>query len=157
MSDDIPIHAVGAAHAGVLAALHCASFSAGDQWQETAIRELLPLPGTHVGLAVEGEHPAGFIMIRCVAGEVEILTICVAAEYRQHGVGTALLTWAIQQAEAEEAETLFLEVSSHNHVAQRVYQKAGFRQVGLRKRYYPDGSDAFVLGYNCNRAALAEA
>ena len=40
---------------------------------------------------------------------------------------------------------MFLEVSTRNPAARGLYQQLGFQQVGRRKGYYADGSDALVM------------
>jgi ribosomal-protein-alanine N-acetyltransferase len=41
-----------------------------------------------------------------------------------------------------------LEVATGNTAAQALYARAGFTDVGLRRRYYADGSDALVMRVN---------
>ena len=41
--------------------------------------------------------------------------------------------------------TAFLEVATSNVAARGLYGRAGFEAVGLRRRYYADGTDALVL------------
>ncbi|WP_249212449.1 ribosomal protein S18-alanine N-acetyltransferase [Acetobacter persici] len=137
-----------AAHGAVLAALHAESFSGDDVWDEAALKQLLPLHGVVTGLALAGEQPAGFLMIRCVADEAEILTLCVAPAFRKQGIARQLLTWGVMEAQGREAERMFLEVSVRNAAAQALYAGAGFVQAGTRRAYYPDGSDAMVLVRN---------
>jgi [ribosomal protein S18]-alanine N-acetyltransferase len=40
---------------------------------------------------------------------------------------------------------MLLEVAAGNAPARALYAAAGFAEVGKRRRYYPDGSDALVL------------
>lgn len=145
----IAIQSAGLAHAAVLAELHGRSFPPSEQWQTPAMQDLLALPGVQTGLILHEQQPAGFIMLRTVADEAEILTVCVVPPCRRAGLGQALLAWAIQYAKDHAATKLFLEVSSANVAAQTLYKQAGFAQVGHRKRYYPDGSDALVLSRSC--------
>ncbi len=42
---------------------------------------------------------------------------------------------------------IWLEVSDLNLAAINMYLKFGFKQVGLRPKYYPDGSDAILMNY----------
>lgn len=142
-----PVEIVDAtsAHGAVLAALHAQSFSADDVWDEEALTQLLPMPGVVTGLAMRDDQPAGFLMIRCVADEAEILTLCVATAFRQQGIARQLLTWGVMEAQDRGADQMFLEVSVKNAAAQALYAGAGFEQAGKRRAYYPDGSDALVL------------
>lgn len=136
------------AHGAVLAALHAQSFSEHDVWDAEALGQLLAMPGVVTGLALLGGQPAGFLMIRCVADEAEILTLCVATAFRQRGVARQLLTWGVMEAQMREAAQMFLEVSVQNKAAQALYAGTGFVQAGKRRAYYPDGSDALVLVHN---------
>ncbi|WP_237933739.1 GNAT family N-acetyltransferase [Acetobacter senegalensis] len=136
---------VSAPHGGLLAALHAASFPPADQWDEDAMQSLLSSPGVAAAVGVKDGTPAGFIMIRSVAGEAEILTLCVVPFFRRQGVAQALLAWALLTAQADQVEQMFLEVSVLNAGAKTLYENAGFAKAGLRRSYYPDGSDALVL------------
>jgi ribosomal-protein-alanine N-acetyltransferase len=65
---------------------------------------------------------------------------------RRRGLGTALLAAAMAGARLRGAEAMFLEVAAAgNPAALGLYRGLGFVEVGRRRRYYPDGSDALVL------------
>ena len=85
------------------------------------------------------------ILCRVAADEAEILTLAVTPGARRHGIGRALVDTAVSHAHAQGASRFFLEVSTSNQPAQALYRSAGFVQVGIRRRYYPDGADALVL------------
>lgn len=125
-----------------LAALHATAFDA--PWDAAAFADLLTGPGVFV---VESE--AGFILMRSVADEAEILTLAVRPEARGRGEGGRLTVEGVAGAAARGAERVFLEVADDNVSALAVYRRAGFAEVGRRPRYYarPDGSrrDAILL------------
>ena len=123
--------------AAPLAALHAVSFP--DPWDAKAITDLLATPGTFAFHA-----PDGFVMARIAAGEAEILTLAVEPHARRQGLGRALLQAAINQARADGATTMFLEVGADNPAARALYASLGFTKVGDRKGYY-QGRDALVL------------
>lgn len=133
------------AHGAVLAALHAQSFSVDDLWDEAALKQLLPMPGVVTALAMQGDQPAGFLMIRCVADEAEVLTLCVAKAFRQQGIARQLLAWGVMEAQDRGADHMFLEVSVHNAAAQALYAGAGFVAGWKTAGLLPDGSDALVL------------
>lgn len=130
-----------AADVPALAALHAAAFPPGEAWGPDAIHLMLAMPGAF-GLWREAE---GFVLARAAAGEAEILTLAVAPVARRRGLGAALLAAAMAAARARGAEAMFLEVSEGNAPARALYRSFGFAEVGRRRRYYPDGSDALVL------------
>jgi ribosomal-protein-alanine N-acetyltransferase len=127
----------GNAHdAGALARLHAPVFS--DAWPQEAFASLLARDGVIVVLgARQGrEDPEGFILLRVVAGEGEILTFCVAGEARGAGLGRALLEAGCEGARNLGACVLFLEVGEKNEAALALYRGAGFAVVGRRAAYY---------------------
>ncbi|EHL96537.1 putative ribosomal-protein-alanine acetyltransferase [Acetobacteraceae bacterium AT-5844] len=124
-----------------LEALHASAFPPGEAWSADALGVMLALAGGF-GLLLENR---GFILARAVGEEAEILTLAVAPLARRCGAGTALLAAALRRAADCGARELFLEVSRNNIAAFALYAAAGFTQVGLRRRYYADGSDALVL------------
>ena len=132
---------IGPEAAELLAALHGASFPPQDAWGPDALRLMLEMPGAFGLLAAE----AGFILARVAADEAEILTLAVHPAARRQGLAMALLETTALAAAARGAAALFLEVSAGNAAAQALYAAAGFAEVGRRRRYYPDGSDALVL------------
>ncbi|TMQ06602.1 MAG: ribosomal-protein-alanine N-acetyltransferase [Deltaproteobacteria bacterium] len=80
------------------------------------------------------------------AGEVHIHTIATHPDHRRLGVGAALLGHALAQARAARATIATLEVRRGNAPAIALYERAGFRTVHVRARYYQDnGEDALVM------------
>ncbi len=137
--------------APALAALHGAAFPPGEAWGAEAIRLMLELPGGF-GLHRPG---AGFILCRVAADEAEILTLAVPPGARRAGHGAALLAGAMAGAAARGAAAMYLEVAAGNAAARGLYAAAGFAEVGRRRRYYPDGSDALLLRRELGSRALS--
>ncbi len=78
--------------------------------------------------------------------EAHITTIAVDPIYRGRGIGELLLLGLIDRAKQIGARWLTLEVRMSNRVAQRLYQKYTFKEMGIRRRYYSDnGEDAQVM------------
>ena len=136
---------MGVEESARLAALHASAFPPAERWGEVAIRSMLEMRDAFGILAEDEGGEAGFILARAMVGEAEILTLAVQPERRREGVGAALLGAGAVAAAARGAEALFLEVSEWNAAARALYAAAGCTEVGRRKRYYADGSDALVL------------
>ncbi|MFC1846136.1 ribosomal protein S18-alanine N-acetyltransferase [Chloroflexota bacterium] len=103
--------------------------------------EVLPPPSRDYIMGM-----AGFWLM---AGEVHITTIGVRNTYRQQGVGERLLISIIDMAIPMKADIVTLEVRLSNEQAQKLYEKYGFANVGLRKKYYSDnGEDAIIMTTN---------
>jgi ribosomal-protein-alanine N-acetyltransferase len=129
------------AHADALAAIHGAAFPPNAAWGPDAIALQLGLPGVFGLLDPRG----GMILARITGAEAEILTLAVVPASRRYGIALSLLSEAMHEAASRGADALFLEVSDGNGPARALYEGAGFRQVGRRHRYYPDGTDALIL------------
>lgn len=104
--------------------------------------------------SIEGSPPldgelcsiAGFAGLWLMTDEAHITTIAVDPNYRGRGIGELLLLGLIDRAKQIGARWLTLEVRMSNHVAQRLYQKYTFKEMGIRRRYYSDnGEDAQVM------------
>ena len=131
-----------ASDSAALAALHAQAFAA--PWSAREFADLLSQPGV-VSIA----ETDGFVLIRIVLDEAEILTLAVIPAARRQGLGRRLVEEAAVAATKGGAARLFLEVAEDNAPARALYDRAGFSQIGRRKAYYAaaDGSrtDAVVM------------
>lgn len=131
-----------------LAALHATAFDA--PWTAAALADLLGQAGV---FAVEA--PEGFVLMRGVADEAEVLTLAVRPEARGRGLGGQLLAQGVARARAQGAARVFLEVAEDNAAALALYRRSGFAEAGRRRGYYgrPDGSRRDALLFSLNLAA----
>lgn len=94
----------------------------------------------------EGEAMVGFAGFWLIADEVHVSTIAVAPAERGQGRGEWLLLNLLRLACALDPLLVTLEVRRGNTVAQALYAKYRFEEVGLRRRYYRDtGEDALLM------------
>ncbi len=78
--------------------------------------------------------------------EAELGNLAVRPEWRARGLGSTLLDAVLAQARERGAGGLFLEVRVSNTAARQLYERAGFRAVGLRPGYYVNpAEDALVM------------
>lgn len=128
-----------------LAALHASAFAA--PWDADAFAALLAQPGV---FAVE--RPDGFVLMRVVADEAEVLTLAVRPSARRRGLGRELTGEGAATARALGADRVFLEVAEDNGPARALYTGLGFVEAGRRRGYYAaaDGGrrDALLLTLN---------
>lgn len=130
-----------------LAILHCACFP-DDPWEAGALARVMALSGGFGWLAFEDEEPAGFILVRDLGNECEVLSLGVAPRWRRRGIARDLLRAAVEEASRRDLPSVVLEVAIDNDAATDLYSAAGFVAVGRRPRYYkrPDGRvDAMIL------------
>jgi [ribosomal protein S18]-alanine N-acetyltransferase len=107
----------------------------------------------------QGQAPSGRPVLsrsrREPPGQADVLTMAVATDHWGQGIGSALLQALLAEAAARNCGEVFLEVRVDNLRAQRLYQRYGFVQIGLRRGYYqPSGTDAIVMRCPVEPAAL---
>jgi ribosomal-protein-alanine N-acetyltransferase len=99
-------------------------------------------------LEADGRLVAYALLMR-VIDEVHLLNLAVAAQWQAKGLGGRLLEWLCVRVADDGACAMFLEVRPSNGRAQALYLRSGFRQVGVRRRYYPswnhEREDAIVM------------
>ncbi len=97
---------------------------------------------------VNGELVGYFILMMAV-DEAHLLNISVAEKRQGLGFGARLLRQAMNAAQHAGARVLLLEVRPSNGKALELYRHFGFRQIGVRRGYYPGAAggreDALVL------------
>jgi ribosomal-protein-alanine acetyltransferase len=107
--------------------------------------ERLRLRG-EVGWVIDWEGAVcGFLAIRTVTQEAEILNLSVDPARRRAGNATALLLAALTECRALRVKKIFLEVRESNFPAISFYEKHGFVRNGRRPAYYQNPSEAAVL------------
>ncbi|MCB1874726.1 MAG: ribosomal protein S18-alanine N-acetyltransferase [Chromatiales bacterium] len=80
--------------------------------------------------------------------ECHILNLCVRSGSQNQGYGGQMLRHMLEIGKRRGAVSATLEVRPSNKQALRLYRRFGFREVGLRKNYYPDErgrEDALIL------------
>lgn len=85
----------------------------------------------------DGDELIGYAVLMLAAGEAHLLNLSVAAHAQSRGHGRTLLSNVAGVARKYGAKVLFLEVRPSNEVGQRLYAGYGFKQVGVRRSYYP--------------------
>jgi len=89
-------------------------------------------------------HLNGYIISIFAVGELHILNIAVAPDFRRQGLAGKLIDALINNYRSQ-LFYVYLEVRISNTTAIEFYRKRGFVEVGLRKKYYPNGEDALLM------------
>lgn len=86
---------------------------------------------------LQGDELIGYCVLMKGLDETHLLNITVAPEHQGQGHARymldALRAWSQQQG----AQWLWLEVRTSNQRARHIYQRYGFKEVGVRRNYYP--------------------
>jgi [ribosomal protein S18]-alanine N-acetyltransferase len=107
----------------------------------------------------ELEHKYGIFLVGFVEGkivayggcwvlvdEAHVTNVVVREDMRGQGIGKKLMVDLLDKAKQKGALCATLEVRSSNQAALHLYEKLGFSQTTVRKRYYPDNhEDAIVM------------
>ena len=105
--------------------------------------------GYSAWVAMSAGRVAGFCVVQPAPDVAHLLLIAVSPNFQRGGVGYRLLRQAETVARQHGLPALLLEVRPSNEKAVTFYTNRGFRQIGLRKGYYPNGhgqrEDALVL------------
>ena len=100
---------------------------------------------TYLVARIEGRVVA-FAGMWLMVDEAHVITFAVHPLWRRQRVGERLLLAMLDVAIDAGAREATLEVRLSNLPARRLYEKFGFRPVGLRPRYYSDnGEDALIM------------
>lgn len=83
----------------------------------------------------------GFLHITISFDEADIIDIITSKEYRNHGIGNSLISYAIKD---NNLKKINLEVRESNKIAIEFYQKMNFKKVRIIKKYYGT-EDAFFM------------
>jgi ribosomal-protein-alanine N-acetyltransferase len=131
-----------------LAAVHAierASFT--SPWPDHAYRsEIESNRLAHYLVARAGDSVTGYGGMWLMVDEAHITTFAVHPAWRRQGIGERLLIAFLDLAVDRGAHEATLEVRLSNLPARRLYEKYGFRPVGLRPRYYSDDhEDALIM------------
>ncbi|MEJ7695625.1 MAG: ribosomal protein S18-alanine N-acetyltransferase [Candidatus Limnocylindrales bacterium] len=107
----------------------------------------------HYLVARAGDVLAAYGGMWLMVDEAHITTFAVHPAWRRRHIGERLLLAFLDLAVDRGAHEATLEVRLSNLAARRLYEKYGFRPVGLRPRYYSDDNeDALIM----TTSALAE-
>jgi len=87
----------------------------------------------------------GFIQLRFFDDTADLDFIVIHPSLRGQGFAQLLLNEAQAIVAHSGVKRLLLEVGHGNIAAQRLYEKLGFIQISMRRKYYPSGEDAVVM------------
>jgi ribosomal-protein-alanine N-acetyltransferase len=140
-ADHFEIRALTSDDAGAVADLESRCVGAA-QWGKAACRDIAA--NGIIGLAAARENILlGFILVRAVDDEMEVMNLAVEPGARRQGIAARLLARVIEDVEVNR---VYLEVRESNSAARAFYSSRGFAERGRRKNYYSQPvEDALVL------------
>ena len=120
-------------------------------------RRSFPAPWSLAMFVLELSKPSGICLAATADGELlgylvcsrydrvwHLMNVAVAPERRRRGVARRLISRLTEEGGGGLPFTLEVRVSNREAIA--MYERLGFRQAGVRPRYYQDnGEDALIM------------
>lgn len=112
---------------------------------EDILTESIELPHMYFFVMELDQKVIGYIGSYILYEEAELLNFVIDEEHQHKGYGQKLLNHILEIAKEKEVLHITLEVRVDNTKAINFYQKNNFKTVSIRKRYYSDGTDAYLM------------
>ena len=133
-----------AEHVAQIAQLEKLCFA--DPWSEMSIASELRSIWSYWVVALCADTVVGYIGSQSSIDESDVMNVAVHPDWRRQGIAENLIEHLIRELKSRGSKALMLEVRASNAPAIALYEKLGFRQVGLRKNYYKNPKeDALIL------------
>ena len=116
-----------------------------DFWSYNILKQELENGKSKYFVAKQENEIVGFAGILLIIDEVNIMNIVVKKDKRNLGVGSLLLEEIVKYSKIHNATSITLEVNEKNIPAIKLYEKYGFKQVGIRKKYYNNEDNAILM------------
>ena len=116
-------------------------------WSKVSVESELsnPLAKYIVAKDMETNKIVGFIGVWIIACEGDITNIGVHPDYRRKNIASSLLNSLIRLCNDLDCNLLNLEVRRSNLIAQELYKKFDFKEIGVRRNYYGNSEDAILM------------
>ena len=115
-----------------------------NQWKNELEKDYI----TGIGIQYK-KSILGICVFYKIHDEAEIRYLSVDPNYKRRGLGKKLIYHIFKECKKEKIKRIFLEVSIKNKQALSFYDYLGFETIGIRKKYYKDGSDALLKEKKC--------
>jgi ribosomal-protein-alanine N-acetyltransferase len=114
-------------------------------WSYNILKQELENGKSKYFVAKQENEIVGFAGILLIIDQVNIMNIVVKKDKRNFGIGSSLLEEIIRYSKIHNATSITLEVNEKNIPAIKLYKKYGFKQVGLRRKYYNNEDNAILM------------
>ena len=144
MSSELIVRAATVEDAPAIAEMEILCFS--SPWSlETIINEIVENKlALYVVAEVDG-LVVGYVGIWLVVDEGHITNVAVHPDWRRKHIAEAIIATLIDVTESHGVMAHTLEVRASNTPAQKLYEKFGFKPMGVRKGYYEDNNEDAII------------
>lgn len=105
-------------------------------WSEASIIESIEKDYSIFLKAVADKKIVGYAGLYKTFEEGDITNIAVSDKYRRQGIGSKLIDAVFYECKKQKISNIMLEVRKSNAMAIRLYEKKGFKCIGVRKGFY---------------------
>lgn len=123
-----------------------------DSWSLSSLKKELDNDLAKYILLKKENKILGFVATWIVIDECHIMNVAVHPEFRGKGLGNILLNALLKTCTDNGVNDITLEVRKSNIVAQNLYIKYGFKEEGIRKKYYQDNNEDAIIMWKRNIA-----
>ena len=114
--------------------------------------------GYQTQVLLGGREVIGYYVAMLGVDEAHLLNLTVAPAFQRQGWAPLMLEALAGWSRGQGAQWLWLEVRMSNERALQIYERHGYRRVGMRKAYYPahgGREDAVVMSLRLNEPTSA--
>jgi ribosomal-protein-alanine N-acetyltransferase len=87
----------------------------------------------------------GYAVVTVIFDEAHLDNLAVSLENRKKGIGKQLVSYILRYLKDIEIHKITLEVRKSNTAAINLYKSLGFAIEGVRKNYYKNQEDAYIM------------
>lgn len=122
------------------------NISFSTPWSSYSFKKEIYKPYSIPKVAVINNRVVGYICVERIIDEAHILNLAVHPDFRKIGIGSLLVSNILEELRSTGCRYVYLEVRASNIAAKRLYERFGFKVIGIRKHYYirPE-EDAYVM------------
>jgi ribosomal-protein-alanine N-acetyltransferase len=139
---DIQIYKLDFEHLDEVMAIEGLSFP--QPWTRGMFEREIGLPISRFFVSKQGNRVVGYAGYWLVSDAADIVNLAVHPDFRNMGIGRALLDHLQRKMKNQGVKRAKLEVRASNTAAQNLYAALGFKANGVRKNYYAD-EDAVLM------------
>lgn len=114
-------------------------------WNINTLKNDFANPDSTYIIATLDDEIVGFAGFLKICNEANIMNIVTKVDKRHLGIGSKLMQALIDEAKKQNLTSITLEVNYKNFQAIKLYEKFGFKRIGLRKKYYNNTDDAIIM------------
>lgn len=116
-----------------------------EPWSEKSLLDFLEHNYAYFFVADVNGEIAGYIGSYKAGTSMDITNVAVFENHRRKGIAASLVKAVINNAKEKKCEMVNLEVRESNEKAIRLYEKEGFKTIGIRKNFYSKPTENAII------------